>query len=324
MRAINISTVFLYVVFLLLFSVFAQAELSNDVEEFSKEIVNKKVPGPLMLFFGDERINIYIDGTSDVLGFVAEKNVVKSFGLEKVEDPTLIIHVDQQVLEELQTSENGLVTLKDALETKQITYKGVGLKNKIKFSLVSTLSRFTALLSGKSKTLEVKEAKRQDLEKQQEAEKAEKSTEKSLPKEKTKTADAKTDVADANTDVADAKKDENATISDEGDGLTAGSVVDSAKETAKSFGPTGHVVQLVNTGFEVPEITIKAGDTVTWKDVRSNSLTEGMIVGTQKCSKVKSKVFDTGEEFSYTFTESGKCTIVDGIYTTQMMKVIIK
>lgn len=88
-----------------------------------------------------------------------------------------------------------------------------------------------------------------------------------------------------------------------------------------------HYVDMIDGGFEKDKavITIKVGDTVVWQNVREAvQFNKAMIIGTQKCSKVKSEVFVPGDSFKWTFMEPMTCTIVDGIYTTQSMKVIVE
>lgn len=88
-----------------------------------------------------------------------------------------------------------------------------------------------------------------------------------------------------------------------------------------------HVINLIDGGFEGNGTTlaIKAGDTVIWQNVREAvQFNKAMIIGTQKCSKIKSQIFSPGEIFKWTFTEPMTCLIVDGIYTTQTMKIVVE
>ena len=86
---------------------------------------------------------------------------------------------------------------------------------------------------------------------------------------------------------------------------------------------TTYTVNLIDGGFEVPEIYINAGDTVVWQNVREGRVSKAMIIGIKSCKKIKSPVFNPGDVFSWTFNEPGTCEIVGGIYTTQLMKVIV-
>ena len=84
-----------------------------------------------------------------------------------------------------------------------------------------------------------------------------------------------------------------------------------------------HVVNLIDGGFEVPEITIKAGDTIVWQNVREKNPVKALIVAIQPCPRIKSGIFLPGSSFQWKFEKPGKCTIVDGIFTTQAMQVIV-
>jgi len=94
---------------------------------------------------------------------------------------------------------------------------------------------------------------------------------------------------------------------------------------AEETGLKRHLVKLIDGGFDTVELKIKVGDIVEWKNLRTNpSFNKALIVGAQKCSKIKSSLFLPGESFEWTFDEKGTCLIVDGIYTTQVMRVIVE
>ncbi len=99
--------------------------------------------------------------------------------------------------------------------------------------------------------------------------------------------------------------------------LTTGAVADI------STGET-HIVKMTNEGFSKSSLTINAGDTVVWENVRTGSvLNKAMIIGVRDCRNIKSKFFLPGESFSWTFEEPGECVVVDGIMTTQSSRIII-
>ena len=87
---------------------------------------------------------------------------------------------------------------------------------------------------------------------------------------------------------------------------------------------TSHYVSMIESGFEVPEITIKVGETVAWKNEREGHVSKAMVLGTKQCQPIRSGTFLPGEVFRWTFTKAETCIIVDGIYTTQTMKVIVE
>jgi len=85
-----------------------------------------------------------------------------------------------------------------------------------------------------------------------------------------------------------------------------------------------NVINMVETGFSQPQIVINKGETVTWENTRTGKVNIALIIGTKLCRDIKSKILKSGEDYSYTFEKSGTCTIVDGIMTTKLMKVIVR
>lgn len=85
-----------------------------------------------------------------------------------------------------------------------------------------------------------------------------------------------------------------------------------------------HIVDLIDGGFEVPEITIKAGDTIIWQNVREKIPNKALIIAVQPCPKIKSTIFLPGSSFKWKFEKPLTCTIIDGIFTTQAMKVRVE
>lgn len=167
-------------------------------------------------------------------------------------------------------------------------------------------------------------------------------------------AGATTDTTACTTTVAGAVSgctDTSATTSTDGTTTdTAGNAVDTAGNTADTAGtdttaatdttttagtlttgavadiPTGetHIIKMTNEGFSKSLLTINAGDTVVWENVRTGSvLNKAMIIGVRDCRNIKSKFYRPGESFSWTFEEPGECVVVDGIMTTQSSRIII-
>lgn len=89
---------------------------------------------------------------------------------------------------------------------------------------------------------------------------------------------------------------------------------------------TTHVIEINNTDFIPEEITIEAGDTVVFKNVRSGRFEDALILGASysDCRDMESPTFGPGEEFSYTFEEPGKCVFIDAIITTIAGEIIIE
>ena len=88
--------------------------------------------------------------------------------------------------------------------------------------------------------------------------------------------------------------------------------------------PQSTYVILDGIGFGVKEVKIKVGETVAWKNEREGRQQKALVLGTQWCAFVKSGFFNPGEVYRATFNKAGTCTVVDGMYTTELMKVVVE
>jgi plastocyanin len=88
-------------------------------------------------------------------------------------------------------------------------------------------------------------------------------------------------------------------------------------------GPIIHTISLSGSGFPKSQLFIHVGDTVEWRNERTGRVTKALIIGAQLCRDVRSKIYETGESYSYKFNEPTTCTIVDGMYTTKTMKIVV-
>ena len=94
-------------------------------------------------------------------------------------------------------------------------------------------------------------------------------------------------------------------------------------ENIPSPSSTTHTVNLIDNGFDTPELDIKVGDTVVWQNVREGHVKKALILAVSPCVQIKSSIFLPGSSYKYTFSEARTCIITDGIFTTQTMKVIV-
>ncbi len=284
--------------------------LSTDVsailEQLQPEIQGQKITGPFARFFSHDRINVYIkDDTGDaskdkVVGIQIENRVISGFG-EEVQNPSLKLYVDSATITSLAGAENPLPAVKKAWEDKKITYEAVGVRNKFKFAMASVL-------------LKVFLSKSEDVGKADNSMLVGKAVQE-LPSENDDSTDDSTtpevEVEEVETEVADTAEEIEAEE-------TAPPAVDTAPRVKS------HTVNLIEGGFEESVVTIKVGEKVVWQNVREGRVTKALVLGAQKCSRIKSSFFGPGEFFSWTFEQPGTCLIVDGIYTTQTMKVVVK
>ena len=78
-------------------------------------------------------------------------------------------------------------------------------------------------------------------------------------------------------------------------------------------------VKIDNFTFGPPELTVNAGTTITWTNRDDIPHT---VVSTDKV--FKSKVLDTDERFSFTFTTPGTVTYFCSIHPKMTGKVVVK
>jgi len=89
--------------------------------------------------------------------------------------------------------------------------------------------------------------------------------------------------------------------------------------SAQEKPPSTAEVKIDNFSFGPAAITIPAGTTVTW--INRDDIPH-TVVSTEKA--FKSKVLDTDEKFSYTFTKSGEYPYFCSIHPKMTGKVIVR
>lgn len=127
-------------VLLLVSSVFAQTDLTKELENNWKEIQGKELPGFVKTLFGNERINIKLtinEGQEIVLGLVTEDGKFKQIKIGAVEKPTLNVYGTDKVINEIKDSDNPLAAFRKALDEEKIKYSAIGITKKIKFGVIS-------------------------------------------------------------------------------------------------------------------------------------------------------------------------------------------
>lgn len=81
----------------------------------------------------------------------------------------------------------------------------------------------------------------------------------------------------------------------------------------------GPVITIDNFSFTPKEITVAAGTTVTWMNHDDVPHT---VISTDK--KFRSKALDTGDQFSFTFTDVGAYPYFCSVHPMMTGKVIVK
>ena len=91
-----------------------------------------KVPSFVKNTFGNERINLYVDGQPFV-GLVGQNGNITEYKKGGIENPTMRIYTTSGTIDKLV---KGNTTLLDSVKDKSIDYEGVGFAKKIKFGFI--------------------------------------------------------------------------------------------------------------------------------------------------------------------------------------------
>jgi len=277
--------------FILSFSALAQQEKSPfpiDVKE------GTELPAFAKALFGNQRANIYLssEGKEIVMGIVTENGVITQIKEGEVEKPTIKGYVSQETIASISASSNPLAALREALDKKEIRYEVLGIGNKIKFSLISFFVKMGSLFAKSIEEEPVAEAG------------------------STITSSVVVETEPA-VDESNESKNETETKVEE----VPPSEEEPLPEVPRKI---KHQVMMTSTGFDPRILEIKKGETVVWEVVREGSIGVGMVIGVRNCFDVRSKKFDPGERFEWTFTEVETCVIVDGIMSTMDSKIVVK
>ncbi len=97
-----------------------------------------KVPGFAKSLFGNERIDLYIDGEKFV-GIIGSGGQIIEYKEGGIEKPTMKIYTTSDTIGDLINNETSLI---DAVKSKSIQYEGVGFFSKIKFGFVKIFQNF--------------------------------------------------------------------------------------------------------------------------------------------------------------------------------------
>jgi plastocyanin len=297
----------LFILFILILSLVSVAYAADDNSDLSPELmlVNQafdglegtKLPGPAQKFITNGDVNVYLTmlGSELTLGILIRNGLVETIGSDVSLDPVLDIHATQDFIARLDGSDNPLKVVKEGLSDGSFSYKAYGFFNKIKFKFLFTFMSVGSMF-----------ADGDDIDNPQ------------------KSDDFDDEDFNDNVKILD-QEDEEMDEVDNNAGLLTGSIVSNevAEVVEKEIFET-HIVEFVDTGFYPIKITINAGDTVVWQNVREGVIKKSFLIGTQSLTKARSKILMPGDAYSWTFEKPGKFVFVDGIMTTQTMTVVVE
>ncbi len=123
-------------IFILSFAIGASApgvyklDIDDLVTKYNDNIAS--IPGPLKGIFGNERINVYVDGKI-LVGLVGVNGTIVEHKQDGIEKPTMKIMTDSDTIGKIISNQK---TFADAIRDKSITYSGVGFGNSVKFAFI--------------------------------------------------------------------------------------------------------------------------------------------------------------------------------------------
>jgi len=113
--------------------VFTQESFLEEVQQ-SYNSQRGNAPEFLLNLFGNERMNIYIDDIA--LHAIMIDGEMTDVGTGELEDNTLNVYTDEETVTALMKEEIGM---KEALDSKKITYEGDGFGSTVKFGFVKVI-----------------------------------------------------------------------------------------------------------------------------------------------------------------------------------------
>lgn len=105
-------------------------DLEKLVETYNQNL--EKVPGFVKNIFGNEKINLYIDGELFV-GLAGEGGKIDEYKKGGIDKPTMKVLTTSDTIDKLI---DGDKTLLEAVKDKSVSYEGVGFIGKIKFGFI--------------------------------------------------------------------------------------------------------------------------------------------------------------------------------------------
>lgn len=120
--------------------VFSEDFLQEIKESYNAQRGN--APQFLVNTFGNERINLYVNGI--VVYAVMVDGEMTEVGEGELDDQTMNVFASKETVEKLMREEIGI---KEALDSGLIEYEGVGFGSKIKFGFVKAIYKVYSIFS---------------------------------------------------------------------------------------------------------------------------------------------------------------------------------
>lgn len=115
---------------------YALNDLDNLQATYNRNL--DRVPSFAKTIFGNENIKLVItreDGSILTLSLVTEKAVLKTITKQELEEYTLEVRTTEQTIEAIKNSPNQIERLKQAIKDKEIAYKALRFRTRVKTGL---------------------------------------------------------------------------------------------------------------------------------------------------------------------------------------------
>jgi hypothetical protein len=113
----------------------SKEEMDSIVDYYNNNV--DKIPKIALSLFGNERMNIYVDGDL-IYGAVTKSGKITEINEKGIENPTLDVYTTGDTIKNIV---NGKITIQEAIKNKDIDYKGVGFVKRTKFGLAKTIGK---------------------------------------------------------------------------------------------------------------------------------------------------------------------------------------
>ena len=110
-----------------------------------------RIPGFVKALFGNEKINAYItlnDGSVLRIGAQTKNGEVVEFQPNEISNPTMIVYTTERTIRGIIDSPVPIRAFQEALAKGDITYRGVGVKTKVKLGIVAVGVKIYSFVEG--------------------------------------------------------------------------------------------------------------------------------------------------------------------------------
>jgi len=160
---------FLVVILMVFLTPIAQAQTIEefsfeDIKMFIEEQYNPnvdKLPSFIKNFFGNERMNVYIDGI--VVGLVSKDGRIIEVKEGEISNPTVKVFVKESTAGSIMHSDDPVTAFQIALKYGEIRVEGVRVVNWVKYSMANVITRIVSNIGILKSPYDVKQGEEKEI-----------------------------------------------------------------------------------------------------------------------------------------------------------------